>query len=149
MQWNQIQVIIVGSSLPNCDCVRSIEKRASYDTTSICDNFATLRGNGQSVVAYSFYGNSSNPRVSSHYLNQITQRAKEIENYYPDWTMRIYYHIENKDDVTEDILCQNWCQNKHLDLCDVTQLPIIGDLRNIQPIGNYNLCIKIMKLILP
>ena len=108
-----------------------------------------MRGNGQSVVAYSFYGNSSNPRVSSHYLNQITQRAKEIENYYPDWTMRIYYHIENKDDVTEDVLCQNWCQNKHLDLCDVTQLPIIGDLRNIQPIGNYNLCIKIMKLILP
>ena len=51
--------------------------------------------------------------------------------------MRIYYHIENKDDVTEDTLCQNWCQNKHLDLCDVTQLPIIGDLRNFQPIGDY------------
>ena len=148
VQWNQIEVIIVGPSLPNCDCVRSIEKRTSYDGTSICDNFATLRGNGQNVVAYSFYGNSSNPRVSSHYLNQIAQRAKEIENYYPDWTMRIYYHIENKDDATEDILCQNWCQNKHLDLCDVTQLPILGDLRNIQPIGNYNLCIKIKKLIL-
>ena len=29
VQWNQIDVIIVRSSLPNCDCARSIEKRHS------------------------------------------------------------------------------------------------------------------------
>ena len=103
------------------------------ETDSICDGYATLRGSGQNVVAYSFYGNSSNSRVSSHYLNQIAQRAQEIKQFYPKWIMRIYYYIQ--DEKSEEILCENWCQNPHLDLCDVTNLPILGDLKTLQPIG--------------
>ena len=47
--------------------------------------------------------------------------------------MRIYYYIQ--DEKSEEILCENWCQNPHLDLCDVTNLPILGDLKTLQPIG--------------
>ena len=140
VNWYQNnEVLFVKSTLPNCDCLRTVYNFAKNDAPkeAICDAYTNSRQNGQKIVAYSYYGNSSNGRVSSHYLNQIAQRAHEIKHHYPNWIMRIYYHIEDDDVQSAKVLCENWCQNPHLDLCDVTQLPVLGDLKKLQPIGTY------------
>jgi hypothetical protein len=82
--------------------------------------------------------------VSSFYLDQIRIRADEIRTKYPGWLMRIYYHIEGGDKTGQDVLCANWCQNPHLDLCNVEALPgSVADLRNLQPIGEYSYNFKV------
>ena len=49
--------------------------------------------------------------------------------------MRIYFYLQPNDTKTEEKLCEFWCQNDNIDLCDVQALPILGDLRKLQPIG--------------
>ena len=52
--------------------------------------------------------------------------------------MRIYYDLEENDTLAKDKLCQIWCQNWHVDLCDVTDLPLIGNLKELQPVGKFS-----------
>ena len=131
-------VNLVKSSLKQCQCTRSSSrsKNANYKVTSNCDTYATLRGRGQKVVAYSFYGDSSkNTRVRTHYLDQIQDRASEVAAQYPGWLMRIYFSAD--DAFSQSALCDIWCKNDHVDLCDVSNLPdpVLGDLKTLQPIG--------------
>ena len=124
--------IDIKSSL-NCDCVRQVKNTKS--TPSICDNFSSMRSPGQKIVSYSFYGNSSEKSIQNRYLGNIQSRAEEIHRLYPDWIMRIYYDLEDNDVLAKEKLCQIWCQNQHVDLCDVTDLPLIGNLKELQPVG--------------
>ena len=133
-----IDISEVKSTVKGCQCSRQIKPIRNPLVVSNCDDFATFRGKGQKVVAYSYFGNSSRPRIVSHYLDQIAQRAKEVAKFYPDWVMRIYYRLDANDEMGKEKLCQFWCQNSHLDLCDVENLPIIGNLSRTQPIGNSN-----------
>ena len=129
------ETIPVKSSISGCSCLRKITNHVSISAESNCDKYATWRGNGQKVVAYSYFGNSSHPRVRTHYLDQIADRVAEIQKYYPEWVMRIYYHLEKSDKIGHNLLCQMWCENANLDLCDIKNLPNLGDLQQIQPIG--------------
>lgn len=124
--------IDIKSSL-NCECVRQVRNRKL--TPSLCDNFSSMRNPGQKIVSYSFYGNSSEISIQNRYLGNIQSRAEEIRRLYPDWIMRIYYDLEDNDVFVKEKLCQIWCQNQHVDLCDVTDLPLIGNLKELQPVG--------------
>ena len=124
--------IDIKSSL-NCECVRQV--RNTKLTPSLCDNFSSMRNPGQKIVSYSFYGNSSEKSIQNRYLGNIQSRAEEIHRLYPDWIMRIYYDLEDNDVLAKEKLCQIWCQNQHVDLCDVTDLPLIGNLKELQPVG--------------
>ena len=136
------EVIKVYSSLKRCQCSRKIEKSSISvpKTVSVCDNYATLRPNGQKVVAYSYFGQSSQIRVFTHYLSQIAERSEEIRKFYPNWIMRIYFHLNDDDILAQDKLCEFWCRNDHIDLCNVEALPILGNFTNLQPFGKLNLC---------
>ena len=130
-----IDSIEIKSSL-NCDCVRQVTHRKFIH--SICDNFSSKRNPGQKIVSYSFYGNSSEKSIRNRYLDPVQSRAEEIRRLYPDWVMRIYYDLEENDTLAKDRLCQIWCQNWHVDLCDVTDLPLIGNLKELQPVGKFS-----------
>lgn len=134
------RVISFKSSLPQCHCTRTIlapkfDQVQSRD--SVCDLYSASRGGGQKVASYSFFGNSQNDsRVGSHYLDQIEARSREISDFYgPDWLMRIYYNLEDGDDNAAEKLCRNWCQNPNIDLCNVQRLNLLGNLKDLQPIG--------------
>ena len=137
--WHIYKVKIY--STLNCNCAREITHQRVNN--AICDNYASFRAKGQKIVSYSFYGNSSDISIKNRYLSQIHERAKEVQNLYPNWIMRIYYDLEQNDILAHEELCELWCQNEHVDLCDVTNLPLIGNLKTIQPIGKYYcFCLK-------
>ena len=131
----QHETLQVASPIKHCPCTRPALRGNEFkkSKSAVCDTYATYRPSGQHVVAYSFYGNSSDSRVVSHYLEPMAQRAQDIKTHYPGWIMRIYYHSE--DIKVQAQLCQLWCQNHHVDLCDVQSLPVLGDLKTLQPIG--------------
>ena len=121
----------------NFQCSRKITTnpfRTLYKD-SICDNYATLRSAGQHVLSYSYFGSTNQSRVVSHYLDQISARAQEVSQFYPQWIMRIYYDLNDQDIQGHEKLCSIWCMNEHVDLCNVKHLPILGDLKELQPIG--------------
>ncbi len=133
---------LVKSSLKDCSCTRTIISTTTNHRhkTSNCDASATFRGAGQKVLAYSFYGDSSkSDRVRTHYLEQIQDRASEIASRYPGWLMRVYFSLDEKDTISQSAICDIWCTNQHVDLCDVSNLPDpkLGDLKSQQPIGIY------------
>lgn len=49
--------------------------------------------------------------------------------------MRIYYDLDEEDIQGQEKLCSIWCLNDHVDLCNVKHLPVLGDLKELQPIG--------------
>lgn len=71
------------------------------------------------------------------YLDEIVNRVTEVQQFYPGWTVRIYYDLSEERDLNAfKTLCQIWCQHRHVDMCDVTNLPRpFGDLKSWQPIG--------------
>lgn len=94
---------------------------------SSCDDQATARGPHQKVVAYSLYGD-----MYSKYFNGTPYNVEAVARMYPGWTMRLYHNLDLKDNVVSEVLCEMWCNNDHLDICDVRQLPSgIGDQRHI------------------
>ena len=129
--------INVYSSLKNCQCSRKVQitSKTLSKKESTCDSFASLRQTRQKVVAYSYFGNSVKNRIFTHYLMQIAHRAEEIQKYYPGWIMRIYFDLKEDDILGQKKLCNIWCQNNHLDLCNVEKLPTLGNLKNLQPVG--------------
>ena len=127
----------VESSL-KCGCSRIVKNPKFFNTESTCDSFSSFRPNGQKIVSYSYFG-KSDERTRTHYLDQIRYRAQEISVAYSDFVMRIYYHIE--DEYSKEKLCDVWCENENVDLCDVENLPTLGDLRSFQPIGNVFLMV--------
>lgn len=86
---------------------------------STCDAQATARGFNQTVVSYSFYGN-----ISSDYFQGVRHNAVKVARMYPGYVMRVYHNLDVVgDDVTSAALCDLWCGNDHVDLCDVRHLP--------------------------
>ncbi len=88
-------------------------------------------------MAYSYFGNATDSRIYTNYLGQIQARAEEISELYPGWIMRVYFHLESTDFKGQDELCSIWCKFRHVDLCNVENLPVVGDLREVQPIGRH------------
>ena len=49
--------------------------------------------------------------------------------------MRVYHNVTREDKPAWTKLCQLYCHNDHVDLCDVHDLPAVGDLGAQFPVG--------------
>ena len=54
--------------------------------------------------------------------------------YGDDWSMRLYYDLDQSDELLGR-LCELACNNSHLDLCNVRQLPgkTVANASDIHP----------------
>ena len=140
---SQLQLRI---QLERCSCPRLLGSwSTSYNTNysdTTCGRDAFLRGHGQKVVAFSFYGNSSSPNhllrgffqgissdmffipksIWNYSMLQGIQINAEVvrELYDSSWVMRLYYDIGRDDPLMQD-LCQLACNNSNLDICYVRE----------------------------
>ncbi|CAL4092469.1 unnamed protein product, partial [Meganyctiphanes norvegica] len=96
---------------------------------STCSNTATLRGPKQKVVSYTYYGDISNPGINNRYFSEIKNRAEEVARLYPGWVMRVYHNITTSNTQGQQQLCEVVCQQQHVDLCSIHNLPSpFGDI---------------------
>ncbi|XP_063870040.1 uncharacterized protein LOC135105628 isoform X1 [Scylla paramamosain] len=153
---------VKGYTFPNCDCIRfgvdiarmAVEARSQWrgeesqwggsgevrsllhplNTSghSTCSDFATQRGGGQKVIAYSYYSTeATTDSGSTHYkkyLGSLHKQARRIAKAYPGFLMRVYHNVSATDDTATAFLCRLVCTHAHVDLCDVTRLPVLGNL---------------------
>jgi len=122
----------------------SEEKFVSY-----CSCEADRRGLNQNVIAYSLYGNFSNPRHFARYADPFKIILANISQYYPGskggyvliiyflnnlsfqnqgWIMRIYSTMEHGDHVGNLKLKEMFADYPFVDLCNVTR---VLEVRNI------------------
>ena len=78
---------------------------------------------GQKIVGFSFYGdlNTDHSR-SKGYFEGIRGNLELMPKYYPGWIMRIYFDLDPKHPVLQD-LCDLACNNEQLDICHAGKLP--------------------------
>ena len=82
-----------------------------------------MRGPHQKIVGFSFYGDiNSDYSKKKGYFEGIIGNLELMPKYYPGWVMRLYYDLDAKDPVFQD-LCQLACKHKNLDICDAKHLP--------------------------
>ena len=76
------------------------------------------------VAAFSFYGDrSSSAHKSQKYFEGIEENLRLVRSLYgADWSMRLYYDLAQSDELMGR-LCELACNNNHLDLCYVRELP--------------------------
>ncbi|XP_047493441.1 uncharacterized protein LOC125042024 [Penaeus chinensis] len=109
-------------------------KRFDFEGESTCSNFSTQRGKNQRVLAYSYYtANGSSDYF--RYLSQLHGTAKDVERLYPGWVMRIYHNITSTDVFGHSELCRLYCENDHVDLCHIHDLPRLGNLNKRGVVG--------------
>ena len=114
--------------LEHCNCRRTLfnaEEITSVqfsDTT--CGRDAFQRGSNQKIVGFSFYGNTSSVEDEpKKYFDGIEENLRLVRSQYgAEWSMRLYYDLDQSDELMGR-LCELACNNNHLDLCYVRQLP--------------------------
>jgi len=114
-------------TLENCGCRRRLQFNANPEDLSFnqttCGKDAFMRGPHQKIVGFSFYGDiNSDYSKKKGYFEGIIGNLELMPKYYPGWVMRLYYDLDAKDPVFQD-LCQLACKHKNLDICDAKHLP--------------------------
>lgn len=90
------------------------------ETGSHCGFRAYQKGDKQSVVSYSLYGNDS------IYFQGFPQILNDITELYPHWLVRIYTDPRER----KDLLCPLLIKHANLFICDIMNLPF--------PLGNVS-----------
>ena len=78
------------------------------------------------------------------HLRQITDRYREISEFYEDWSVRFYHNISDDDEIGNDFLCKLSCNFLQYDICDVNNIPQLGT-KFIAPIALY-ICIRLLDI---
>ncbi|XP_042236610.1 uncharacterized protein LOC121875922 [Homarus americanus] len=91
--------------------------------TSTCSSWAKLRGPGQKVVSYSLFG-----KFPSNYSFGMEQQLPRVSEVYPGWVVRLYLDLSQQQQ--KSWACALACKHPHLDICDVHDLPGLGDVSN-------------------
>jgi len=119
---------VLSFPLQHCNCSRTLTLNSSlipavpYNTTT-CSQDAYNRGNNQKVVGFSFYGSpGSSKHKANKYFSGIEENLALLPTFYPGWTIRLYYDLEEGDPLLEDI-CGLACKDVNIDLCYVKELP--------------------------
>ena len=126
--------------MSNCNCSRTLfdieETNSVQFSDTTCGQDAFQRGSNQKVAAFSFYGNSSSDvHKARRYFGGIEENLHLLRSEYgADWVMRLYYDLDQSDELMGQ-LCELACNNSHLDLCYVRQLPgnPVMEARDIHP----------------
>ena len=128
--------------LEHCSCSRTLfdvkenQNNSAHFSDTTCGRDAFQRGSNQKVAGFSFYGNtSSSAHKSKKYFEGIKENLRLVRSLYgADWSMRLYYDLAQSDELMGQ-LCELACNNSHLDLCYVRQLPgnPVRDASDIHP----------------
>ena len=126
--------------LEHCNCGRTLfsteDNNSVQFSDTTCGRDAHQRGSNQKVAGFSFYGNSSsNVHKARKYFAGIEENLRLLKSLYgADWVMRLYYDLDQSDELMGQ-LCELACNNSHLDLCYVRQLPgnPVMEARDIHP----------------
>ncbi|KAK7067911.1 hypothetical protein SK128_027671 [Halocaridina rubra] len=90
---------------------------------STCGDWATLRGPMQRVVSYTVHGHYPND-----YYHGLEELIPRVATAYPGWNMRVYHHLDPKNETIKNWVCSLACNYSHLDFCDTEALPILGNI---------------------
>ena len=100
-QWKQSMIYIIWSSILTI-----------VFTATTCGIKSYLRGKGQKIIGFSYYGDSrSKHHQDKKYFEGIKNNLKLLPKYYPDWIIRLYYDVSSDDPVLPK-LCSLSCQNR-------------------------------------
>lgn len=126
--------------IEQCKCQREIlaHTMVTYEggdygnkSISTCSFHSFHRGAKQKVVAFSFYGNPNSTQGKERkYFQGIMKNLKEMPIFYPDWTLRLYYDLEQDHPLMSD-LCDLACNDPNIDLCYVQAIPLLGDVSKV------------------
>lgn len=75
--------------------------------------------------------------TEERFLELLQPLAESASKIYPGWRMRIYHNITKDDQMAFSTFCKIYCEHDFVDLCDVRDLPVIGDLNTRFPIGRF------------
>ena len=131
---------VVKLDICNCDrkIVVNIEEEFDFqqkDNFTTCSQHAFLRGPNQKVVSYSYYGdpNSRKSQVKQ-YFNGIFKNYNAIQEFYPNWIMRLYHDLDPNDEQFTQ-LCEFACKNPNFDLCHTKNIPGLGNVQKLFPMN--------------
>lgn len=91
-----------------CQCK---ELLAMASKSRLCSDYSVGRGADQKVISTSYF------RAN---FQELKSNAKAIATMYPGYYMRVYHNFSSQKHA--ELLCELFCQNDHIDLCDVTKL---------------------------
>ena len=116
------------SSFFRCHCginsAEIIDKDEINFNDTTCSLKSYLRGKGQKVIGFSYYGDSrSKHHQEKKYFEGLKSNLALLPQYYPDWIIRLYYDPASSEDPVLPKLCHLSCSSGHLDLCDIQRLP--------------------------
>ena len=132
VKHSNLKEIIVRIDECGCDRKMFVEayKVGTYND-STCSLTSYLRGAGQKVIGFSFYGNPNSSKGKQRkYFQGIEDNLSLVPLHYPNWTVRVYYDLETDDPVLDN-LCQLTCSNPNIDICHVRNNPSSGDISKI------------------
>ena len=123
-----------------CGCQREIlaHTMATYEggdyansSISTCSLHSFHRGAKQKIAAFSFYGNPNSAQGKERkYFQGIKSNLKVLPQFYPDWTLRLYYDLDKDHPLMTD-LCDLACNDANIDLCNVKSIPVLGDVSKV------------------
>ena len=88
---------------------------------------------GQKIVSFSYYGNPQEDLSQTRgYFKHIWTNLQAIKMFYPGWTMRVYHDIPKNDSRLAE-LCHIACNQPLIDLCDIRDIPAIGNMIGMNP----------------
>ena len=120
----------------NCSCTRPIFGSKSVrliieeSSNSLCNQYSSLRGFNQKIIAISMYGPKENTLFSMNAsLTFLHELIADMTNTYPNWILRIYHDSTIRD----DIICPIECAHNHVDFCNTNALGNLGNVGNYIP----------------
>lgn len=113
---------VFNSSL--CGCSKQMFGRTLKPNKSEfywCSEESFARGYNQKVVTYALFGNAANSSTFKRYYSLLENISLSVQNYYPEYSIRIYHNIEEQDEGYKS-LCNIFCSFSNVDLCSVNTL---------------------------
>ena len=118
----------------------------SYVGPSSCNKYTSHLGSGQNVLSYSFYSPTTLFYVPDEvtgeahwmrYLALLPELLKNMTTDYPGFRLRMYHNLTKEHDQL-GFLCDLYCKNPHMDMCDMRHVPELSshlDLESIVDLG--------------
>ncbi|XP_037802344.1 uncharacterized protein LOC119596993 isoform X4 [Penaeus monodon] len=91
------------------------------DAGGACGRRAWLAGGGQKVISFALFGNKS------QYWRAFGKNLNATRVMYPDWVVWLYTNPRGR----ENVLCPLLRDFPHFYICDVTNLPSLGNVTSI------------------
>ena len=101
-----------------CQC-KPLQRKAREDENFICSDFASLNraSENQKIISISHFDHS-------HNLKEFSETVYAL---FPGYTLRVYHNVSDPNQHLK--LCDLFCTNPHIDLCNTRKIGKYGDSR--------------------